>query len=194
MIPSIATQRLMLRTPTIDDLPGYLAYRNEATSLASLMMDMVDEERARSFLSAQSRLSDDALGWRMFCVERLGYPGLIGEVGIFIAEADPQQGDMGWWLHSDHRRQGYAAEAAKALAEWYFAERGLHRITASCLSTNAASRSTMRRIGMRLESHSIESRFGAGRWHDEVGYALLKKEWVVMRDKPHTAAQPSGWR
>lgn len=119
MIPSIATQRLILRTPTIDDLPGYLAYRNEATSLASQMMDMVDEERACSFLSAQSRLSDDAPGWRMFSVERLGYPGLIGEVGIFIAEADPQQGDMGWWLHSDHRRQGYAAEAAKALGSCF---------------------------------------------------------------------------
>jgi RimJ/RimL family protein N-acetyltransferase len=109
---------------------------------------------------------------------RLGSPGLIGEVGIFIAEADSRQGDMGWWLHPDRRRHGYATEAATRLIEWCFAEHRLHRITASCLSANAASRATMDRTGMRLESQSIESRFCAGRWHDEVGYALLERKWV----------------
>ena len=192
MIPPIATQRLMLRTPTIDDLSGYLEYRNEPTSLASQMIDAMGEEDARSFLSAQIRLSDNAPGWRMFSIERLGCPGLIGEVGVFIAEADSRQGDMGWWLHPDHHKQGYATEAAIRLAEWCFAERGLHRITASCLSANAASRRTMQRIGMRLESQSIESRLCAGRWHDEVGYALLEREWVDKRDKYHTSARPSG--
>jgi len=183
------TRRLILRAPTINDLPGYLAYRNEPTSLAAQISDARDKEKARSFLFDQSRLSDDAFGWRMFAVERLECPGLIGEVGIFISETDPQQGDMGWWLHSDHRKKGYAAEAASALAEWCFAERGLHRITASCLSTNMPSRNTMLSIGMRLECNSIESRFSAGHWRDEVGYALSKREWVAMRDKDHTAAQ-----
>lgn len=32
---------------------------------------------------------------------------------------------------------------------------------------------------MRLESQSIESRLCAGRWHDEVGYAFLEREWSI---------------
>ena len=183
MMPPIATRRLKLRTPAISDLPRYLAYRNEPASLASQMIDAVDEKQASDFLSVQSRLDEDALGWRMFSIELLGNPGLIGEVGIFIGVADTQQGDLGWWLHSDHRKQGYAVEAAMALIGWYFADRGLHRVTAGCLSTNTASQNTMRTIGMRLESQSIESRFSAGRWHDEVGYALLRREWEEPHDE-----------
>lgn len=181
MIPPITTRRLKLRAPTIKDLPGYLAYRNEPASLESLMVDAIDEKSAKSFLSVQSQRKDDAFGWRMFSVERLEIPGLIGEVGIFIAADDPEQGDLGWWLHSDYRRQGYAVEAAAALTGWSFAKRGLHRITARCLSTNTASQNTMRKIGMRLESRTVESRSLAGRWHDEVGYALLRREWEVFR-------------
>jgi RimJ/RimL family protein N-acetyltransferase len=183
MIPPIETRRLKLRTPAISDLPGYLAYRNEPASLASQMMDAIDEKCAEKFLSVQSQLEEDAAGWRMFSIERLESPALIGEVGIFIGVDDARQGDLGWWLHSDHRKQGYAVEAAKALIGWYFAYRGLHRVTAGCLSTNTASQHTMRTIGMRLESQSVESRFSAGRWHDEVGYALLRSEWEASHDE-----------
>jgi len=183
MIPPITTRRLKLRTPAISDLRGYLAYRNEPASLASQMMDAIDEKSAQDFLSVQSQLDEAALGWRMFSIERLENPGLIGEVGIFIGVDDAQQGDLGWWLHSNHRKLGYAVEAAKALIGWYFAYRGLHRVTAGCLSTNTASQNTMRTIGMRLESQSVESRFSAGRWHDEIGYALLRREWDVSHDE-----------
>lgn len=177
----IATSRLRLRAPIIDDLSGYIAYRNELGSLRSQMLDPVGEEQAAAFLHHQTQMKDDAFGWRMFAIEQLECPGIIGEVGIFIGEKDPRQGDLGWWLHPNHRKRGFATEAAKALVAWCFVERGLHRITANCLSSNDASRNTMSNIGMRLETLSLESRFSAGRWHDEVGYALLQREWG---DKP----------
>ena len=190
MIPPIKTRRLLLRTPRIEDLTKYLAYRNEALSMAAQMIGPMNEKDARSFLYNQSELTDDALGWRMFSVELLGCPGLIGEVGVFVGAADPQQADVGWWLHSDYRKQGYAAEAASGLAEWCFTERGLDRITASCLSTNTASRNIMHRIGMRLERQAIKSRFINGKWQNEVGYALLKSEWLVMKEESLNGSPP----
>jgi RimJ/RimL family protein N-acetyltransferase len=147
------------------------------------MMEALDAEQARLFLSLQSQLSEDASGWRMFSVEQLTHPGLIGEVGLFISEDDPAQANLGWWLHPDYRGEGYAVEGAKALIEWCFSGRGLHRLTATCLAANLASRKVMGKIGMRLESVSVESRMLAGQWHNEVGYALLRREWAVARDE-----------
>lgn len=178
MIPPILTERLTLRTPTIEDLSGYLAYRNEPSALAAQMMEITSETSARNFLHSQSQLAPDAFGWRMFAIEPRHNPGLIGEVGVFISEDNPEKGDMGWWMSASCQGQGYATEAAKALVAWCFTARKMHRLTAQCLAANATSRSVMRKLGMRLESQTVESRFLAGLWHDEVGYAILRHEWT----------------
>jgi RimJ/RimL family protein N-acetyltransferase len=176
VIAPIETARLRLRIPCVDDLPSYLAYRNEPVSLEAQVIGPMDQDQARSLLSAQSQLNDDALGWKMFALDIPGTAGLIGEVGVFLAE-DRLQGDIGWWLHSDHQGQGFDAEAAAALLFWCYASRGLHRVTANCLAVNVGSRKIMQKIGLRLESETIESRLLGGKWRDEVSYAMLRREW-----------------
>lgn len=173
---TIETLRLRLRRPTVDDLPGYLAYRNAPDSDSP-----VDDDEARGFLQAQASLGADDLGWRMFSIEHRDADALLGEVGVFIDAGDPRQGDIGWWLHPVHRGRGYATEAAGALIDWCFAERQLHRLTANCLSANAPSVAVMRRIGMRLEGRAVESRFVDEGWRDESRYALLRREWALRR-------------
>jgi aminoglycoside 6'-N-acetyltransferase len=120
MTIDIFTPRLVLRTPSTDDLAGYLAYRNEEKTLASQMMAPIDEASAATFLQAQSVLPDDASGWRMMSIERRDLPGIIGEAGFFTSPENLREGDMGWWLHSNHRGKGYALEAVRALMGWCF--------------------------------------------------------------------------
>ena len=175
------TPRLVLRTPSPDDLSGYLAYRNERSGLATQMMAAVDADRALAFLDTQSSLGEDACGWRMFAVERREEPGIVGEVGVFSSAERPREGDLGRWLNPVHQKRGFAAEAVQALIVWCFSARDLHRVTARCLRTNDASRRLMDRVGMRLESQSVESRWLGGRWNDELGYALLQREWAARR-------------
>lgn len=181
MTISITTSRLKLRRPSTSDLEPYLAYRNEVVSLDIQMMEASEPSAAEAFLLSQAQMADDGFGWKMFAIELKGEIDIIGEVGLYISEDNPQTGDLGWWLHSRRWGCGYATEAARALAEWSFAKRGLHRITASCLATNTASARIMRTLGMRQESRSIESRWLAGRWHDEVGYAILASEWFDQK-------------
>ncbi|USI74495.1 GNAT family N-acetyltransferase [Sphingomonas morindae] len=116
-------------------------------------------------------------GWIMFAVQRQNEPSIIGEVGFFLPQEGPTTGDLGWWLNSDHQGQGYGAEAVEALVDWCFKVRGLHRLTAHCLASNTASERLMARVGLRLVTRSVGSRWSAGAWHDEVGYALLKDDW-----------------
>ena len=175
----IETERLVLRTPTEADLRAYLAYRNEPTALAAQGMLALGEEEARTFLRAQADLPEEATGWRMLGISEKGKgdDGIVGEVGVFL-DPDQAEGDVGWWLHPRGRGRGIATEAARALLDWCFTARQLHRVTASCLVGNTASFKVLIRLGMRLETRSIESRKLGEDWYDEIGCALLRREWA----------------
>ncbi|MBO9195938.1 GNAT family N-acetyltransferase [Rhizobium sp. 16-449-1b] len=177
----ISTPRLLLRLPTEADLPGYLSYRNETATLEAQMMKAVDEQDARSFLQSQSGVVGIKYGWRMLSVELSDAVGIIGEVGVFVSDENSEQGDLGWWLHPDHRKKGYAFEAVTSFVHWCFTEYRLHRLTAHTLSANLDSRNLMSKLGMRLESETIRSVRRNGRWHDEVGYAILREEWQLRK-------------
>ena len=175
----IETERLVLRTPEEADLRAYLAYRNEPAALAEQRMLACGEKEARTFLQAQAELPEEATGWRMLGIrekEKVDN-GIIGEVGVFL-KPDLSEGNVGWWLHSRKRGQGIATEAAGALLNWCFTVRRLHRVTSGCLADNAASFRVMMRLGMRLETRSTGSRKLGEEWYDEIGCALLCREWA----------------
>ena len=68
---------------------------------------------------------DLAHGWVMFGIEDLHSGRMVGEVGIFLP-AGAGCGDLGWTIHPDHQRQGFATGAARVLLAWAFERRGLH--------------------------------------------------------------------
>jgi len=172
----IETARLVLRTPNVRDLAGYLEYRNDPAALAAQGMAIRDKEDAAAYLRSQAELPLQSGGWRMLAVEERCRQGIIGEVGVCI-HTDRDEGDIGWWLNSAWQGRGLAVEAARGLTEWCFTTGGLRRITAHCLAENAASLRVLERIGMRVELRSIESRRIGDQWRNEVGGALLRREW-----------------
>lgn len=56
-----------------------------------------------------------------------------------------------WAVDPQHRGNGYATEAARALVDWAFGHLELARIVAMTTHDNAASQAVMRRLGMRIE-------------------------------------------
>jgi ribosomal-protein-alanine N-acetyltransferase len=87
------------------------------------------------------------------------------------------QGEIGYALHSDYRRRGYASEAARAIMAYAFAELGLHRIYAETRADNVASWRVMERLGMRQEARFRRMVHEDDRWWDVVVYAVLADEW-----------------
>jgi len=57
-----------------------------------------------------------------------------------------------WMIHEPHRRNGYAAEAARALIDAMFARR-LSRIVATTSFDNLPSQAVMHKLGMRVEKN-----------------------------------------
>lgn len=60
--------------------------------------------------------------------------------------------EIGYWIHADHIRQGYATEAAMALTRVAFEIDGVERVEINCDPRNRASAAVPERIGFRLES------------------------------------------
>jgi RimJ/RimL family protein N-acetyltransferase len=58
------------------------------------------------------------------------------------------QADLGYRLLRRHWRRGYASEGARELIRYGFTDVGLDRIFAQTMAVNAASRATMKAVGL----------------------------------------------
>lgn len=173
----IETERLIIRTFEADDLPAIHQMLSQAFPNGA----SVDEAEAVlqreswlrwSILSQEwlPKLHQPPYGDRAIALKSTG--ALIGAVGYVPLLAPfgqipelrapelhdglftPEVG-LYWVIDSGHRRRGYAAEAARALADHAFTEMYLSRIVATTEHDNAASQGVMRRLGMQIASNPL---------------------------------------
>lgn len=175
---TIITKRLILRSPRIDDLAAFLAYRNHPENVRFQPVEPMTEIDAAAFLAGQATI-DTSAGqcWMMCAIERRTDGRMVGEVGVYLSPAIERTGNIGWAIHSDYQGQGFASEAARALLDHLFVERNLHRVTANGDPRNVASTRVMKRLGMRREGSMLKSLWTKGAWQNESLYAILGEEW-----------------
>jgi RimJ/RimL family protein N-acetyltransferase len=96
--------------------------------------------------------------------------------------------EIGWVIHPDHQRQGFATEAVMRLLEHCFAERGLHRVVAEAFAGNQATAGLAPRVGFRLEATHLRAALHRTEgWVDTVTYAILAEEWLTRTRDGSTA-------
>lgn len=147
MIPTITTERLVLRPPAHADLAPMAA--------------MLASDRAR-FMGGPY---DSKGAWRLFCqdialwqlfghgalmIDLRGTGECVGEVGINHGPFYPEK-ELGWLLFAGHEGHGYAVEAARALRDWAFNERQLDGLVSYIDPDNRASIVVAERLGAVLD-------------------------------------------
>lgn len=176
----VATDRLLLRRATPDDLDATWAFRQlpEVHEWVTAATTTYDDYRER-FLR-EERLAD------LLVIELDGR--VIGDLTLQVQDAWAQeevadqaksvQGELGWTLDPSYGGKGYATEAVRALIDVSFRRLGLRRLCAECFYDNEASWRLMERVGMRREQHTVkESLHRTKGWLDGLSYALLAEEW-----------------
>lgn len=148
LIPTLETDRLLLRAQTMDDWQAY----------ASLMMS----EHAAE-MGGPHTLED---AWGLFCHDLAQWPLLgtgalmieardsgecLGQTGISYGPLFPEH-ELGWFLFPGAKGKGYAFEAAGALRDWGFGARGLTMIVSHIDPDNHRSRKLAERLGAELVS------------------------------------------
>lgn len=179
----ILTERLCLRPFTRGDVEAVYAYRQRADVARHLFDDPMSREQCTELVQTRvgqtfMMVDDDSI---VLAIERREDQHLVGEISLIMRSAASRQGELGYLLHPDAQKRGYATEAAARVLELGFAGAGLHRIYARCSIHNLPSWHLMERLGLRREAHLREHVFIKGEWAEELVYALLEDEWRDRR-------------
>lgn len=143
MIPTLTTERLILRPPVFADFPALEALL--ASPRSRYMGGPYDT------FAAWGLFCHDVGSWQLFghgalMVDRRDTGACIGQVGINHGPLFPEK-ELGWLLYEGHEGRGYALEAARALRDWAFGVRGLPTLVSYVDPANVRSIGVAERLG-----------------------------------------------
>jgi RimJ/RimL family protein N-acetyltransferase len=175
----LSGERVVLRRFDLADLAEFVAYRSSGQVARFQSWDApYPHDHGERFIRQLMRQHPDTAGvWFQFAVGVRPAGHLIGDCAAIPHAEDPRQCEIGFTIAPGYQGHGYATEAAALLVGYLFAERGKHRVTASCDARNTASAAVLERLGMRQEGHLRENTWAKGEWTDDLLYGLLHYEW-----------------
>ena len=89
---------------------------------------------------------------------------------------------IGYILHPDVLGRWYATEMGKAMIDYLFATRPIHKLEANTHAKNLASEKILIKLGMKKEWVARKARYKNGEWWDEIHYRILREEWEKMEN------------
>ena len=178
MKPPLQTARLSFRNFTVDDYDSVHAYGSDPEVTRYTAFGPNTPEQTRSFLqlvSAESAQAERANYNFALIHKQTGK--LIGSCGLMRTDMNGPQFGLGYVLHKDWWRQGYASEATAELVKFGFGELRAHRLWAHVFVGNAASEKVLRKLGFRYEGCTLQSFFVRNTWFDLQTFGMLRGEW-----------------
>ena len=176
-IPTLETERLILRSYTLEDAPDLQRIIGEYDVSSTLpgvphpYEDGMAEEWIRSCSDKFEK--DEALH---FAITLRTDRNFIGGIGIKLDRKN-ERGEIGYWVGKPYWNRGYCTEAARALVTYSFEALKLNRIHAYYFTRNAASGRIMEKIGMRYEGCFRQHVKKWDNFEDIMVYGILKSDF-----------------
>lgn len=156
-IPSITTDRLVLRAPRLEDAPAHAAFL--ASERARFVGGPTTAELAwRSLATELGHWSLRGFG-RWAVTEKNGDDTAIGIVGLWYPPGFPEH-ELGWDLFEGATGKGYATEAAAAARAHAYDTLGWSTVVSMIDPVNTASARVAERLGARYDYDFEHERFG----------------------------------
>lgn len=146
--PVLHTDRLILRRFTVADITDYLAIFShpEVTAFIPGVETRAEAMRQMAMLEGHWPL----VGMAMFAAEERASGRVIGRVGPWMPDETPEP-EIGWTIHPDYGRQGFATEAAQCSLDYIFDRfPDLPRVIHHIDERNIASQRTAMKLGAVL--------------------------------------------
>ena len=156
---TLETDRLVIRRFRDEDVPAFVAYRNdpEVAELQGWDLPYAASE-AMDFIESLRGLAPGTPGtWFQFAVGLDDNGLLIGDVALRTTPEDPSQAELGFSFATAHQGRGYAGEAVRAVIEYAFTILRMQRVFAITDSGNARARKLLEHLEFQLEQQVPES-------------------------------------
>ncbi len=102
---------------------------------------------------------------------------LIGAISLMHIDCKNKNAELGYWLGKKYWGKGYMTEAVKLMLKFAFEKLKLHRIYANLFEKNVASRRVLEKASFKLEGIMREHKYRYNKWHNELKFGILKKEY-----------------
>ena len=144
----LQSERLFLRTMTIDDVDPLMAVFTDPAVMRSFGGDLFDREQMEHWVQ-RNLAHQQQHGYGLFTVLLQRDGVIIGDCGLEHMEVDGvPETEIGYDLRSDYWGLGLATEAATAVRDLAFGDLGLERLVSLIRPDNAASCRVAEKIGM----------------------------------------------
>ncbi|WP_329312208.1 MULTISPECIES: GNAT family protein [unclassified Streptomyces] len=172
-------KRVRLRGIEPDDAAAFMRFAEDEEGLGDLVSPPRSAEGYRAWANEQATGKRDSDCFQL-AVEAVGTGEIVGAVGSHQADARSGWFEYGITIGAEHRRKGYAAEAAVLLLRFMFAEHRFHKCQVRIFAHNEASLALHRRLGFVEEGRLRELVYLSGRHHDVVMMGLLADEFAQL--------------
>jgi RimJ/RimL family protein N-acetyltransferase len=143
-IPTIETERLILRGPTGADFPVYRDFFADAEA-SHFYGGPIGPDRAWRVLA--SDLGHWQLrGYGRWALEEKSSRQMVGSCGLWWPEAYPRS-ELTWWIAPAARRNGYALEASRAAIGFGYDVLGWDIVETHMNDENMAARRLVEKLG-----------------------------------------------
>jgi ribosomal-protein-alanine N-acetyltransferase len=181
-VPTITTERLILRLYTEDDADNVLDYfRKQQDHFKAWFPDYSVEMTREMVVSASTRKHEMAREDRSYEFQlflRAEPMRVVGQCSVAdVKRGTLQQAFIGYALAAEFQGQGFMTEAVRASIEFAFSDLDLHRLEGTYVADNVKSAAVLASCGFEQEGVFKDYQLLNGRWQDRVVTSLLNPDW-----------------
>lgn len=174
MFPTLETDRLQLREITHEDAQNiYDCFSNAKVTRYYGQDTLTTIEQAHQFVEIFEKNYKEKRGIR-WGIQIKGTKTLIGTIGFNVWSPKHKRAEIGYEIHPDHWRKGYATEAVSKVVSYGLEELELTRIGAIVFIDNKPSNDLLQKLGFEKEGILRNYMYQNGIPHDTNVYSLLK--------------------
>lgn len=167
----LETKRLYLRQYTPDDFESLYAILSDPVTMAHYPRPY-DAAGTKRWLD-WSLNNYAAYGFGLWAVILKETGEFLGDCGLTIQHIDGEDlPEIGYHIHRDHWRRGYAREAARAVRNWAFTHTEYPSLYSYMTAGNLASQATAASMGMRKIKEYTDEHY-----ERTCVYAITRQEW-----------------
>ena len=173
--PTLATERLLLRSLERDDAPDVYHYAcNPRVARFTLWEPHSSLEDSVEFITSYASANYSQMIPDPLAITLKGEGRVVGTVGCFWVSREHRCMELGYALDEGQWGRGIATEASRAMVDYVFDHFDVERVQARCKSENTASARIMAKLGMRYEGTLRAAVFHQGRFWDVEYRAVLR--------------------
>ncbi len=183
--PVVAASRLRLRPFTLVDISGL------TSAVAAHRITDATLSVPRPFDARQARrwIESHPLEWRKrsalhWVVSGLDHDRLAGYVGLHDIQLQLGRANLSFWITDRLARRDLAMEAGQAALAFAFTSLQLDSVHAHLLDGNPLMARVLRRLGMKSDTATLQTRSRWGRSEEVLPWSVSKAAWTASLQDP----------